>query len=98
MALQMHIKYCTVCYLSYKIACKNYVQCILDHVFTCVKPIDLRYILNYSLCLVKFEQNIKFVCATILVTRLLQVTRIRGFQHFRQVLSVMRTRSYGKIV
>jgi hypothetical protein len=79
-------------------ACKNYVQCILDHIFTCVKLTEVRYILNYGLCCVKFEQNIKFVYAAILVTRFLQVTRIRGFQHIRQVLSFIRTRSYGKIV
>ena len=78
--------------------CKNYVQCILDHLFTCVKLTEVRYILNYSLCSVKFEQNIKLVYAAILVTRLLEVTRIRGFQLFGQVLSFIRTRSYGKIV
>jgi hypothetical protein len=76
----------------------NYVLCIVDHIFTYAKLTEVRYTLNYSLCRVKFEQNIKFVYAAMLVTRLLQVTRIRVFQHFRQVFSFMPTRHCGKIV
>jgi hypothetical protein len=39
----------------------------LDHIFTCVKLTEVRYILNYSPCRVKFEQNIKFVYAAMCV-------------------------------
>lgn len=98
MTLNMPIK--TVKYVVWdmNLTCKSYVQCIFDRIFTYVNPTEVRYILNYSPCRVKFERSMKFVYATLLVTRFLLVTRIRFFQHFRQFPGSIHIRSCEKIL